>query len=178
MQKHTARSRSRSSSTKAPPDRRLYTLEVYIIGGPVTEKFAKKNRGICRTIQIRGDQTLEQLHEVVFHAFDRYDEHLYQFQVGGRGPMDPKAKRYSMADPAEDGAWQRESAGDVSCTTIGSLALEVGQAFGYWFDFGDDWWHQIDVAAIEEPPPAGKYPKVIKRIGKSPPQYAAWDEEA
>lgn len=36
-------------------DNRLFTLEVCIIGGPMTEKFAKKNKVICRPIQIRGD---------------------------------------------------------------------------------------------------------------------------
>jgi Plasmid pRiA4b ORF-3-like protein len=46
---------------------------------------------------------------------------------------------------------------------------------GYWFDFGDDWWHQINVAAIDDKVPRGKYPKVVKRVGKSPPQYL--DEE-
>ena len=47
----------------------------------------------------------------------------------------------------------------------------------YWFDFGDDWWHQINVLAIDDKVPKGKYPKVVKRIGKSPPQYVDWDEE-
>jgi hypothetical protein len=46
---------------------------------------------------------------------------------------------------------------------------EDDQAFGYWFDFGDDWWHQINVVAVEEKVPKGKCPKVTKRVGKSPP---------
>ena len=60
--------------------------------------------------------------------------------------------------------------------TIESLGLEVGRSFGYWFDFGDDWWHQINVEAIEDDVPEGKFPKVTKREGKSPPQYADEDE--
>jgi hypothetical protein len=65
----------------------------------------------------------------------------------------------------------------VALTTIGSLGLKVDDAFGYWFDFGDDWWHQINVVAIADEAPRGKYPKVTKRVGKSPPQYVDWDEE-
>src|SRR5437868_7393826 len=38
---------------------RFYTLEVFLIGGPMTEKFTKKNPVVSRTILIRGDQTLE-----------------------------------------------------------------------------------------------------------------------
>ena len=44
-------------------------------------------------------------------------------------------------------------------------------SFGYWFDFGDDWWHQINVEAIGDEAPRGKLPRVTKRVGKSPPQY-------
>ncbi|MBN2476718.1 MAG: hypothetical protein JXB62_19060 [Pirellulales bacterium] len=28
------------------------------------------------------------------------------------------------------------------------VIFEVDQPFGYWFDYGDDWWHQIDVQVI------------------------------
>jgi len=44
---------------------------------------------------------------------------------------------------------------DLAGTTIGSLDLKVDQAFGYWFDFGDDWWHQINVLAIDVKVPKG-----------------------
>ena len=57
-----------------PADRggvRLYTLEVFILSGPVSEKFVKKNPVMSRTIQVRGDQTLEDLHHAIFDAFDR-----------------------------------------------------------------------------------------------------------
>src|SRR3990167_3214266 len=77
-------------------DARLYTLEVFITSGPITEKFARKNKAISRTIQIRGNQTLEDLHDAIFEAFDREDEHMYEFQVGGKGPSDPKARRYVL----------------------------------------------------------------------------------
>jgi hypothetical protein len=36
----------------------LYTLEVFLLSGPMTEIFAKKNPVISRILQIRGDQTL------------------------------------------------------------------------------------------------------------------------
>ena len=54
--------KSLSKLRKSGNGPRLYTLEVYLIGGPVSEKFAKKNPVVSRTIQIRGDQTLKMLH--------------------------------------------------------------------------------------------------------------------
>ena len=71
---------------------------------------------------------------------------------------------------------ERRPAGRVDQTTIDSLGLEAGRGFGYWFDFGDDWWHQINVEAIEDKIPKGQLPKVTKKVGKSPPQYPDEDE--
>ena len=91
--------------------------------------------------------------------------------------MDPKAPRYVLPDAFEsERGEENPPAGRVDRTTIDSLGLEVGGRFGYWFDFGDDWWHQINVEAIEDKVPSGKFPKVTKRVGKSPPQYAEEDE--
>jgi hypothetical protein len=67
-------------------------------------------------------------------------------------------------------------AGNVAETTIPALGLKLDQAFGDWFDFGDDWWHQINVAAIDDKEPEGEYSKVVKRVGKSPSQYMDEDE--
>lgn len=142
----------------------VYTLEVFITSGPVTKKFVKKNPVISRTIEIRGDQTLADLHQAIFEAFDREDEHMYEFQFGGKGPNDPKAKRYGL--PGED-----DVAGDVTRTLLDALKLKKDDRFGYWFDFGDDWWHQVNVMSIEQKSPTGIYPRVIERIGQSPPQY-------
>ena len=62
-----ARRAPRDTDTPEPAagDRRLYTMEVSIIGGPITEKFANKNPVISRTILDQGDQTLQVLHEAI-----------------------------------------------------------------------------------------------------------------
>lgn len=165
------------AQTLTKQDDRLFTLEACITSGPMTEKFVKKNKVLSRTIQIRGAQTLEVLHYAIFGAFGREDEHMYEFQVGGKGPMDPKAKKYVLPMAMGDTLAEKETGGDVTCTPIGSLGLKVGDAFGYWFDFGDDWWHQINVLAIEDKVPRGVFPRVTKSVGESPSQYIDWDEE-
>jgi hypothetical protein len=60
--------------------RRLYTMEVSLVSGPVAERFARANPAVARTIEIRGDQTLAHLHSAIFRAFDREEEHLYEFR--------------------------------------------------------------------------------------------------
>jgi hypothetical protein len=157
-------------ATKAAPDRpHIYTLIVSLLSGPISDKFARKNRSVIRTIQIRGDQTLQDLHEAIFDAFEREEEHMYEFQMG-KGPMDPDGPRYVLPMAAEQD-FGPEILGTVDETTIDSMELKEGRQFGYWFDFGDDWQHQIGVERIEDGPGEGTYPRVVARIGSSPPQY-------
>jgi hypothetical protein len=155
------------------PSSKVYALVVYLIEGPMGDEF--EDQIISRTIQIRGDQTLEDLHKAIFKAFDRFDSHLYEFNLG-TGP-DDRTAIYSLPMPPEVAlpGFEDDMEGDVRTTTIDSLGLEVGRAFGYLFDFGDERLHQINVTAIEETPGKGRYPKIIEKVGKSPPQYH--DEE-
>jgi len=160
-----------------PREKRVYALQVAIVGGPMTKSFARKNRKISRTIEARGDHTLEDLHFAIFKAFDRYDDHLYEFQFGGRRPMDPKARRYGPSMVVADPFGDEGDCANAEHTTLDSLGLATGDVFGYWFDFGDDWWHEIKVLAIAESAQRGGHPKVTLRVAESPPQYADWDEE-
>ena len=151
--------------TKTVPTANLYVLAVFLTGGPTSEKFA--NKVINRTIEIRGDQTLARLHDVIFRAYDRWDEHLYEFQFGKR-PFDPDGPNYGISDGP---AGPKKGIRDARGTKLDDLGLKPGRVFGYWFDFGDDWFHQVQVERIEQAIPTVTYPRVIKRVGKSPPQY-------
>jgi Plasmid pRiA4b ORF-3-like protein/LexA DNA binding domain len=148
----------------------LYVLSVFLMGGPVGEKFA--NKEVSRVIEIRGDQTLEQLHHAIFKAYDRFEQHLYEFQFGRR-PFDPDGPNYGVSDdrPRKKGIAKGKRHGDASTTTLDELHLKVERVFGYWFDFGDDWFHQVQVDRIDQAIPTVTYPRVIKRVGKSPPQH-------
>jgi hypothetical protein len=161
--------RAKKKKAKPPGPPRIYTLDVFILSGPITKAFAKKNRSVSRTIEIRGDQTLEDLHWAIFDAFDRDDPHMYEFQFG-KGPMDPEGPRYVMPEAGDDGVGP-PVAGYTDETTIDDLNLTTKSQFGYWFDFGDDWQHQINVVSIAEGEAKGKFPRVTKRVGASPPQY-------
>ncbi|MEM6353585.1 MAG: hypothetical protein AAF766_22775 [Cyanobacteria bacterium P01_D01_bin.14] len=157
---------------------RIYTLDVFIIDGPINPDFLDNNPIISRRIEILGSQTLADLHQAIFRAFDRYEEHLYEFQIGGKGPHDPDNRVYVLASAMKREDDTVAAAGDVAMTTIADAGIAVDQPFGYWFDFGDDWWHQVNLVDIR-----GKgdvdatFPKIIGRVGTSPPQYMDMDEE-
>jgi Plasmid pRiA4b ORF-3-like protein/LexA DNA binding domain len=155
---------SRRAASPAAPPATLYVLSVYLVGGPTSKKFA--NKEISRTIEIRGDQTLEELHYAIFKAYDRWEQHLYAFQFGKR-PFDPDGPNYGVSDARP----RKRTEHDARTTKLDDLDLKPHRVFGYWFDFGDDWYHQVQVERIEQAIPTVTYPRVIRRVGKSPPQY-------
>ncbi|HEY9763503.1 MAG TPA: plasmid pRiA4b ORF-3 family protein [Trichocoleus sp.] len=167
-------SRKAAKDPTASPSRdALYVLEVNLVDGPMTDDFIDDNPQVSRTIEIKGSQTLKDLHQAIFKALNREEEHLYEFQIGGQGPNDPNAKRYSVKEAFSMPG--QPPTGDVAKTSINKLGLTAGEVFGYWFDFGDDWWHVVAVMEIKEKAGKGKYPKVTHQIGASPPQYADFD---
>lgn len=162
---------SREDRTQVPafPPATLYVLAVSLLSGPVSEKFAHKE--VRRVIEIRGDQTLQQLHEAIFQAYDRCDERAYEFQLGRR-PFDPDGPNYGIPDGRK-----RKDRGDARTTKLDDLELKLYRAFGYRFDFDDDWFHQVQVDQIGQAIPTVSYPRVIRRVGKSPPQYSGAERD-
>jgi hypothetical protein len=156
--------------TSAPPKvpaatpAKLYVIAVYLMSGPVGKTFA--NKQTSRVLEIRGDQTLEELHHAIFKAYDRCEEHQYEFQFGKR-PFDPGGPNYGVLDRPSTNKGRR----DARNTTLDDLDLKPNHVFGYWFDFGDNWFHELQVHRVEQAIATVTYPRVIKRVGKSPPQY-------
>jgi len=169
-EKAAAKSRTKKSGAKATP-------------GPLVQLIALKvklysRKSIWRTLQFRGDQTLDDLHIAIFEVFDRFDPHLYEFQFGKK-PMDRNAVRYvdPMINDDPFGFGNDDDAPSADQAILASLGLFVGQKFFYWFDFGDSWWHEIEVVSIAPELAEGEYPKLLKSAGESPPQYPDEDEE-
>jgi hypothetical protein len=158
----------RSSNTGA-----VYTLKVALEGAPE----------IWRNIAIRGGQSLDDLHCIIFDAFDREEEHLYSFYV----PFQPLKKRprqlhkvcaeYTHPDGVDEMGFGESGPLDAVSTSIESLKLTPKQQLYYLFDFGDSWWHIITVEDTEGKADDREYPRIIERKGKSPAQYEYPDEE-
>jgi hypothetical protein len=85
----------------------------------------------------------------------------------GKRPFDPDGPNYGVPSPEP----KKKGHGDARTTKLDDLNLKPERAFGYRFDFGDDWYHQVQVDRIEQAIPTVTYPRVIRRVGKSPPQY-------
>ncbi len=136
-----------------------------------------------RRIAVKGSQTLDDLHWAIYGAFDRDDEHLYSFyfpRSGTKGRARLRdAVEYSHPYTCEEpGPFRDETARNAAKTTLNTLRLRPRQTFLYLFDFGDEWWHEITVEEIDAPAEKGRYPRVLERRGKSPPQYPDPEDES
>lgn len=145
-------------------------------------KVALKNaKRIWRRIAVRSDQTLDDLHQAIFNAFDRFDEHLYSFYFPRPGAAGRAALRdaveYAHPYCAEEADPLFEVSKNAAEAKLGALKLKVGQRFLYLFDYGDSWMHEITVEKVNEPVEKGEYPQVVERKGQSPPQYADMEED-
>ena len=165
-----------SKTTGKKTSEKLYTLKVTLMSGPVNDEFFDENPEVSRTIQILGSQTLENFHDSIFTAFDRFDEHLYEFQFGSKMHARDTV-RYIMPYEPSDMTSSDNIAGSVCKTSIDSLNLKDGETFFYWFDFGDDWMHEVFVISVDTDSSGGKYPKITERIGDSPPQYSELEDD-
>lgn len=133
---------------------------------------------IWRRIAIHGRQTLHDLHEAIYAAFDRYDEHLYSFYFPRGGTIKDRRRwlhetieythPYNAAEPHP---WTGEKLPSARKVRIDALRLKPEWRFKYLFDFGDKWWHDLTVKQVGGPPDPGKYPQILEKHGKSPAQY-------
>lgn len=146
----------------------------------VTEYRLKVNlkgaKRFWRLIAMRGDLTLDDLHEAIFWAFDRFDPHLYSFYF-------PKAPRHRpSAGPApteyaapfmfeEPDPFETRRRFNAARTRLDTLGLRVGQQFEYLFDFGDSWWHEVKVEQVGPVVAGRRYPEIVEKHGRSPAQY-------
>ena len=128
-------------------------------------KVSLRNRpDIWRIIDMKGTQMLSSLHKAIFKAFDRFEEHEYSFFLSNK-PYDRESE-YTSPGIGTDGTSKL-----ATRIRIDSIELYGGPKFLYLFDYGDEWWHEVELISVTERVTRANYPRVVKKQGKSPPQY-------
>lgn len=119
-------------------------------------------------IEIREDQTLMTLHDVIQYAFQWYDDHLYAFFMSGR-EWDRSSVMYTEPESLKESGYEpNEKSANVK---LGNLKLKVGQRIAYVYDFGDNLSICFTVRRISNAEPSVKYPRIVALCGFSPEQY-------
>jgi Plasmid pRiA4b ORF-3-like protein len=120
---------------------------------------------VRRTIVVRADLTLVDLHYALQSAFGWDDDHLYSFWLDGAFWSSEDAHymhpyRAVSVDPP----------GKSACARLDALGLEEGQRIAYVFDFDREWRVHLElreICAAEGRAVA----RCIERVGTAPPQY-------
>ena len=107
--------------------------------------------GITRTIELRSEQTLWDLHRAIQRALQWGDDHLYSFFMNGQ----KWDRRFTFASSDEE---DRPPFADEA--VIGELGLTPKHKFLYYFDYGDS--HEFEIQVV------GIYPQ------SGPVVYRAW----
>jgi hypothetical protein len=123
-------------------DDQVFVFKVKIFG-------AKR---VWRQIEIRGAQSLHDLHQAIFAAFAFEEEHLYAFYLSNK--LWDATTEY--VHPGAEG----RSAQQVS---IGRLGLDLKQKIAYIFDFGDEHRFEVELLAMHEAEAQVEYPRECKR---------------
>ena len=129
---------------------------------PVIGKYIFKvslHRSCWRTIQLSESHTLLDLHQLIQHAFDFDDDHLFAFYMDGK-----KYGQKGYYSPLDMGV---PFANEIK---IQELQLSQGQRFLYLFDFGDEWEFSVEVYSITKGKPKSKA-VILDGVGASPAQY-------
>jgi len=124
----------------------------------------KDQPAIWRIIDIKENQMLSSLHKAIFKAFDRFEEHEYSFFLSNK-PFDKETEYHS---PGTDDDRNSKLANRIR---IDSIALYGGPKFLYLFDYGDEWWHEVELMNVTKKVTRASYPRIVEKHGKSPPQY-------
>lgn len=137
-------------------------------------------RGVRRTLAVRSDQTLVDLHHALQDAFDWDDDHLYSFWLTGEfwgrdGSEYTHPFHAFQSSPL--GRFATGPAPRTAKTRLNRLRLRKGQRIAYLFDFGDEWRVRLTLREIETAD-GGRYPRIVEGVGEAPPQYPPYDEDA
>jgi hypothetical protein len=146
----------------------VYVLKADLVG------FSRVNR----TIAVRSDQTLVEVHLALQAAFDWDDDHLYSFWLDGkfwsRGG-DEYTHPWHANEPNPLGAFWIGPVPQSAEISLDRLELSESQRIAYTFDFGDEWRLRLTVRQImaDDGQP---YPRLLKSVGDAPPQYPDYEE--
>ncbi|KAF4516501.1 hypothetical protein B566_EDAN003248 [Ephemera danica] len=116
---------------------------------------------IWRRVEVNSDLTFLQLHRVIQQAMGWEGHHAHEFDVARTriGPSGPDDSPFMDND-------------DVVPEHSARLFewLEGRQKFRYWYDFGDDWWHQVVVEKRLPPDAAAKSVILLDGARACPPE--------
>jgi hypothetical protein len=133
----------------------LYQLKITLRGS---------KPAIWRRLVVRADMRLDRLHTVIQIAMGWTNSHLHQFSAGSGFAL----TFYGTPDPGFAGMGNQTL--NEQRYTLADLAPAVRRKFGYQYDFGDSWEHQVAVEKVLPPDAAFRHPLCLAGANACPPE--------
>jgi hypothetical protein len=112
---------------------------------------------IWRRLQVRGDTTLDQLHEIFQVAMGWTDSHLHQFVV----------RSVCFGEPYPEEGFDVI---DERRVRLEQIVQRAKDKFVYEYDFGDGWRHETVVEKLLDPEVGTVYPRCLAGRRHGPPE--------
>ena len=134
-----------------PLEQTIYQIEVRLVG--IEPK-------IWRRLQVPGEFSLAQLHQVLQIAVGWENSHLHRFTIGRRTFEQPAPAEYESECVAEDESQFR----------LREVLTHEGARAMYLYDFGDQWEHVMVVEMALQAEPGIRYPHCLEGERRCPPE--------
>ena len=144
--------KSKSGRSKKPtgrsPSKNIYTLEIRI------EDIRPM---VKRVIEVPGNRTLAELHNIIQAAFFWYNSHLHSWTI----------RKEEYGPPTED---NYGDCLDEREYTLDDFDLAPKNTFRYTYDFGDDWVHSVKVKKVQPCVDQPQQVRCVSGMRKGPPE--------
>ena len=131
-------------------------MEVYTLH--ISFPYDENDIPWSKTVEVKEDFSLQQLHKYIQKIVDFDDDHLYEFYVGKK----PGNKAYLVPKK----------------TKLNEIYPITGYKLYYLFDFGDSWLFEIKKSRkkVVQEEKNKKYPILVESTGVNPEQYPDYEE--
>ncbi len=130
-------------------------MEVYTL--TISFPYDENDIPWSRTIEVKEDCTLQNLHKYIQKIVNFDDDHLYEFYVG----KNPRNRAFTVPKK----------------TKLNGIYPLTGYKIYYHFDFGDDWLFEIKKSRKKKiESKQTKYPVLIESSGVNPEQYPDYED--
>jgi hypothetical protein len=128
---------------------------------------------IYRDFEIPSARSLYQLASAIVDVYGFYFDHCFGFYNTLKGYYFDSPVRYELfVDIGEaDDKPGRPPAHSVEKTQIATAFPGVGDKMRFLFDYGDEWYFQLEVIGRGQREVKVRYPRLLKSVGKAPVQY-------
>ncbi len=172
--------RARKKSKTLPYKRNLkseigtyknYIFEV-ILKDCMAYPYAGKKK-VLRRIEMPSIGNLSTLGEFIIDSFGFDFDHCYGFYDNPDQYFRSKISYEMFVDIGEE----PESPGKkgVKKVRVDRVFKKPGDIMLFLFDYGDNWQFKVELGSIEKTAKLNIKPKVLKSIGKAPPQYSSYE---